>query len=214
MKNITTFILNTVFCKQIINYFFEHKMFMINEKRKMLAGKFYYAGLDLRLFAERQRCKNLCFQYNNTAPHFMRKRNKLLSKIIGRLGHYFLIEQPFMCDYGYNIEIGENFCSNHNLLILDAAKVKIGNNVLLGPNCSIYTTSHPINYRRRKYGIECAKPIAIGNNVWCGGNVVILPGVTIGDNSVIGAGSVISKDIPQNSIAVGNPCKVIKQICK
>jgi acetyltransferase-like isoleucine patch superfamily enzyme len=142
----------------------------------------------------------------------MRARNKLITKIIGQIGKSFLIEQPFMCDYGYNIEIGENFCSNHNLLILDSAKVTIGDNVLIGPNCSFYTSTHPINYKERKLGTELAKPIKIGNNVWLGGNVVVLAGVSIGDNSVIGAGSVVSRDIPPNTVAVGNPCRVIKNI--
>ena len=117
-----------------------------------------------------------------------------------------------MCDYGYNIEIGENFCSNHNLLILDSAKVHIGDNVLIGPNCSFYTSTHPINYIERELGTELAKPINIGNNVWLGGNVIVLAGVTIGENSVIGAGSVVSRDIPPNTVAVGNPCRVIKNI--
>lgn len=212
MKTSATFIFNTIFCKQIIKYFLKNKQLKFNEKRKMLNGEFYHAGLDLKLFSERQHCKNLCHHFNNTPPLFMRMRNILLKKILGKIGKSFLIEQPFMCDYGYNIEIGENFCSNHNLLILDSAKVKIGDNVLIGPNCSFYTSTHPINYKERELGIELAKPITIGNNVWLGGNVVVLAGVTIGENSVIGAGSVVSKDIPPNTVAVGNPCRVIKNI--
>ena len=212
MKTAAAFIFNTIFCKQIINYFLKNKRFKLREKNRMLNGEFYHAGLDIKLFAERQKCKNLCHQHNNTSPHFMRARNNLLIKILGKIGKSFLIEQPFMCDYGYNIEIGENFCSNHNLLILDSAKVKIGDNVLIGPNCSFYTSTHPLNYKERERGTELAKPITIGNNVWLGGNVVVLAGVTIGNNSVIGAGSVISKDIPADSVAVGNPCKVIKTI--
>ncbi len=212
MKTSATFIFNTIFCKQIIKYFLKNKCFKFNEKRKMLNGEFYHAGLDLKLFSERQHCKNLCHRFNNTPPLFMRMRNLLLKKILGKIGKSFLIEQPFMCDYGYNIEIGENFCANHNLLILDSAKVKIGDNVLIGPNCSFYTSTHPINYKERELGTELAKPINIGNNVWLGGNVVVLAGVTIGKNSVIGAGSVVSKDIPPNAVAVGNPCRVIKNI--
>lgn len=212
MKTSATFIFNTIFCKQIIKYFLKNKKLKFNEKRKMLNGEFYHAGLDFKLFSERQHCKNLCNRFNNTSPLFMRMRNILLKKIIGKIGKSFLIEQPFMCDYGYNIEIGENFCSNHNLLILDSAKVKIGDNVLIGPNCSFYTSTHPINYKEREYGTELAKPITIDNNVWLGGNVVVLAGVTIGENSVIGAGSVVSKNIPPNTVAVGNPCEVIKTI--
>ncbi len=212
MKTSAAFIFNTIFCKQIIKYFLKNKQLKLNEKRKMLNGEFYQAGLDLKLFSERQHCKNLCHQLNNTSPLFMRMRNILLKKILGKTGKSFLIEQPFMCDYGYNIEIGENFCSNHNLLILDSAKVHIGDNVLIGPNCSFYTSTHPINYIERELGTELAKPINIGNNVWLGGNVIVLAGVTIGENSVIGAGSVVSRDIPPNTVAVGNPCRVIKNI--
>ncbi|MNY21902.1 putative acetyltransferase [compost metagenome] len=124
----------------------------------------------------------------------------------------FLIEQPFMCDYGYNIEIGKNFYSNHNLIILDAAKVTFGENVFVAPNCSFYTAGHPVNFAERNEGLEYAHPITVGNNVWIGGNVVVLPGVAIGDNSIIGAGSVVNKSIPENVIAVGNPCKVVKTI--
>ena len=117
-----------------------------------------------------------------------------------------------MCDYGYNIEIGENFYANHNLIILDAGKVKIGDNVFIAPNCNIYTASHPVDIIQRNKGLEYANPVKIGNNVWIGGNVTILPGVTIGDNCTIGAGSVVTKDIPANSIAYGNPCKVARKI--
>ena len=115
-----------------------------------------------------------------------------------------------MCDYGYNIEIGENFYSNHNLIILDANKVKFGNNVFIAPNCGFYTAGHPLDYEIRNKGLEYAKPITVGNNVWIGGNVIVLPGVTIGDNVIIGAGSVVTKDIPDNKIAYGNPCRIIR----
>ena len=123
-----------------------------------------------------------------------------------------MIEPNFYCDYGYNIEIGENFYSNHNLVILDPAKVIFGDNVFIGPNCGFYTASHPLEAEERNKGIEMAKPIKVGNNVWFGGNVTVLPGVTIGDNCVVGAGSVVVKDIPANSVAVGNPCKLIRTI--
>ena len=122
------------------------------------------------------------------------------------------MKAPFFCDYGYNIEIGENFYSNHNLIILDGNKVIFGDNVFIAPNCAFYTAGHPIDVNRRNQGLEYAKPIKIGNNVWIGGNVVVLPGVTIGDNTVIGAGSIVTRDIPANVVAVGNPCRVIKQI--
>ena len=119
---------------------------------------------------------------------------------------------PFRCDYGWNIEIGENFFANYNLTILDVGKVTIGNNVMMGPNVSIYAAGHPIHPETRNTGYEHGLPITIGDNVWIGGNVVILPGVTIGNNVVIGAGSVVSKDIPDDVIAVGSPCKVAREI--
>jgi len=133
-------------------------------------------------------------------------------QIIGKTKKDYLIEQPFMCDYGYNIELGENFYANHNLLILDPAKVIFGDNVFIGPNCSFYTAIHPINVEERIKGIECADSITVGDNVWFGGSVTVLPGVHIGSNTVIGAGSVVVKDIPDNVVAVGNPCKPVKNV--
>ena len=124
----------------------------------------------------------------------------------------FTITAPFWCDYGYNIRLGKNFYSNHNLVILDGAKVIFGDNVFVGPNCGFYTAGHPIDYERRNKGLEYAYPITVGSNVWFGGGVQVMPGVTIGDNVVIGAGSVVVKDIPSNCVAVGNPCKVIREI--
>ena len=140
------------------------------------------------------------------------KRIILLKKLLGKTKEKLHIEQPFMCDYGYNIEIGDNFYANHNLLILDANKVKFGDNVFIGPNCGFYTASHPLDYPTRNKDLEYANPIIVGNNVWFGGNVVVLPGVKIGDNTVIGAGSVVTKDIPDNVLAVGNRCKIIKNL--
>ena len=145
-------------------------------------------------------------------PSQLKERSQILQKLFKRLGENTLIEQPFFCDYGYNIELGENFYSNHNLIILDTNKVKFGDNVFIGPNCGFYAAGHPVDVEQRNKGLEYAKPIEIGNNVWIGGNVVVLPGIKIGDNTVIGAGSVVTKNIPSNVIAVGNPCKVIKEI--
>ena len=122
------------------------------------------------------------------------------------------IEQPFYCDYGYNIEIGENFYSNHNLTILDCAKVMFGDNVLIGPNCSFYTAEHPLDSKTRTKGLEYAHQIKIGNNVWIGGNVTVLSGVTVGNNVVIAAGAVVTKDIPSDVVIAGVPAKIIKRI--
>ena len=183
----------------------------MNEKKKMLLGELYNPLKD-SLPKEREYAKSLCFKYNQISPNKTLKRIKLISKILGKTGDNYWIEQPFQCDYGYNIEIGNNFYSNHNLIILDPAKVKFGNNVFIGPNCGFYTPEHPLDAETRNLGLEFAKPITVGNNVWFGGNVIVLGGVAIGDNSVIGAGSVVTRDIPPNSVAVGNPCRVIKEL--
>ncbi len=184
----------------------------MDEKEKMLAGKLYDANYNEDLMKERLMVKDKCFEYNNIKPSKIEERTEIMKQILGKTGNQFLIEQPFICDYGYNIEIGENFYSNHNLVILDANKVKFGDNVFIAPNCGFYTAGHPLDYETRNKGLEYAKPIEVGNNVWIGGNVVVLPGVKIGDNVVIGAGSIVTKDIPSNSVAVGNPCRVIKEL--
>lgn len=186
--------------------------FCMNEKEKMLSGLLYDANYDKALIDERIKCKSLCYEYNNLSPDKTEKRKELIRQILGSTKENFLIEQSFQCDYGYNISIGENFYANHNLIILDPGKVEFGDNVFIGPNCAFYTPEHPLDAETRNKGLEYAKPIKVGNNVWLGGNVVVLGGVTIGDNSVIGAGSVVTKDIPPNSVAVGNPAKVIKVI--
>ncbi len=178
----------------------------------MLAGELYDANYNIDLEKEREHVKDLCYEFNKLKPSDRKKQINVMKKILGKTGDVFRIEQPFMCDYGYNIEIGENFYANHNLLILDGNKVTFGDNVFVAPNCSFYTSGHPLDYETRNKGLEYAKPIKIGSNVWIGGNVVVLPGVTIGYNVVIGAGSVVTKDIPSNVVAVGNPCKPIKNI--
>lgn len=184
----------------------------MTEKEKMLAYEVYNPNYDEELIKERTLAQDLCFEYNNLKPSLLEEREELIKKIIGKTKDSFLIEQPFYCDYGYNIEIGDKFYSNHDLTILDGGKVKFGDNVFIGPNCGFYTAGHPLNYKERNLGLEYVKPIIVGDNVWFGGNVVVVPGVTIGSNVVIGAGSVVTKDIPNNVVAAGNPCKVIRYI--
>ena len=184
---------------------------MKSEKEKMISGKPYKAFGD-ELLAERQYAKEMIFDFNSLRPNQIDERNEILKRLLGKTKDKYFIEPPFRCDYGYNIEIGENFYSNYNLIILDCAPVKIGDNVLIGPNVSIYTAGHPLHYEIRNQEYEYAFPMIIGDNVWIGGNVVINPGVSIGENSVIGSGSVVTKDIPNNVIAIGNPCKVLRVI--
>ncbi len=183
----------------------------MEEKQKMLNG-FLYDANSGNLQQERIKCKNLCAKFNNLLPEKINERQEIIRMLLGTEKNNFLIEQPFYCDYGYNITIGENFYANHNLIILDPGKVEFGDNVFIGPNCAFYTPQHPLDFETRNKGLEYAFPIRVGNNVWFGGNVVVLPGVTIGDNTVIGAGSVVTKDIPANVIAAGNPCKIIRYI--
>ena len=183
----------------------------MNEKEKMLKG-LYYNPENAVLKGDRKNCKMLCYKHNQLSPENLDKRKELLKQILGSTKNNFLIEQPFICDYGYNIEIGENFYSNHNITILDCHRVKFGDNVFIGPNCSFYCALHPIDIKSRNEGLEYAKPITVGNNVWFGGNVVVLAGVTIGNGAVIGAGSVVTKDVPENVVVAGNPATVIKEI--
>lgn len=183
----------------------------MTEKEKMLAGELYDPG-DKELSADRERCKDLCHELNMTMPSHNEKIKKILSEILGKTKENFCFTAPFYCDYGYNIEVGEWFYANHGLVILDCAKVKIGDCVLIGPNCGIYTAAHPLDAETRNTGLEYALPITIEDNVWIGGGVQIMPGVTIGKNSVIGAGSVVTKSVPADCVAAGNPARVIKHL--
>ncbi len=184
---------------------------MLTEKEKMLAGKPYQA-FGPELLEERQYAKEVLYEVNMLYPRELEKRHALLKKLFGSTGSKFFIEPPFRCDYGYNIHLGENFYANYNCTILDCAPVTIGDNVLFAPNVSLYTAGHPVHAHLRNQEYEYAFPITIGHNVWIGGNVVINPGITIGDNAVVGAGSVVTKNIPAHVIAVGNPCKVLRNI--
>lgn len=182
-----------------------------SEREKCFSGELYNAN-DVVLLTERQKCKDICYMYNQLLPSQVVKRSEMIRDLFAKTGHDFLIEQPFYCDYGYNIEIGENFYANVNCVILDGARVRFGDNVFVGPNCGFYTAGHPLNVVQRSSGLEYALPITIGDNVWLGAQVCVLPGVTIGSNCVIGAGSVVTQDIPNNSLAVGNPCRVVRKL--
>lgn len=184
----------------------------MTEKEKMQAGMLYDANYDEELAAERLQCKDLCARYNQLMPSETEKRKDIITKLFGKTGKNFWIEQSFWCDYGYNIEIGENFYSNHNLVILDAAKVTFGDNCFVAPNCGFYTAGHALDVEQRNQGLEIAWPITIGSNVWIGGSVSVMPGITIGDHTVIAGGSVVTKDIPSGVIAAGNPCRVLRAI--
>lgn len=183
----------------------------MTEKEKMISGK-PYSAFGEELASERLAAKEMIFEYNTLRPSEGDKQKEIIKKLIGVIGNDFYIEPPFRCDYGYNISIGENFYSNYNCTILDCAKVTIGNNVMFAPNVSLFTAGHPIHFEARNALIEYAFPINIGDNVWIGGGAIVNPGITIGDNVVIGSGSVVTKDITSNCIAVGNPCKTIREI--
>lgn len=184
---------------------------MSSEKEKMLSGKPYQA-FGKELFTDRQNAKEILFAFNNLPPSKIKERQQLIKPLFGKTKGAFLIEPPFRCDYGYNIKIGKSFYSNYNLTILDAAMVNIGDHVLIGPNVSLITVNHPIDKDFRQKGYEICSPISIEDNVWIGANVIVNPGVTIGKNSVIGSGSIVTKTIPANVVAVGNPCKVLRNI--
>ena len=183
----------------------------MNQKERMLAGLPYKAWLD-GLAEERLENKKRIYKYNNLPPEAEKEQEELIKEILGKTGENVHIEAPFHCDYGYNIEVGENFFANYNLTVLDVGKVRIGKNAQIAPNVSIYTAGHPIHPDSRNSGYEYGIEVTIGDNVWIGGNVCIMPGVTVGDNVVIGAGSVVTKDIPDSVIAVGNPCRVVRTI--
>ncbi len=184
----------------------------MTEKEKVKLGLLYNPNYDAELISERTKTQDLCYQYNQLLPSKLKEREELLRELFHGCGKSPLIEQPFYCDYGYNIEIGDRFYANHGLVILDGAKVIFGNDVFVGPNVGFYTAGHPLNYEERNLGLEYAKEIHVGDNVWIGGNVSILPGVSIGSDVVIGAGSVVTKDIPDHCVAVGNPARVIRYL--
>ena len=185
---------------------------IMTEKEKMLAGEVYDAT-DPELIGELMATREVLYEYNKLRPSECERMKEILKGLLGHIGdNDFLINQPFRCDYGKQISIGKRFFANFNFVVLDEAHVTIGDDCFIGPNVSIYTACHSTDPVERNSRREWAKPVIIGNNVWIGGSVTILPGVTIADNVTIGAGSVVTRDIPSNSVAAGNPCKVIKHI--
>ncbi len=185
-------------------------MIMKTEKQKMLAYEWFNA-FDEELANERLYAKKILQELNDSSVNDDNIRRQKIQSLMPNCGSNIWIQSPFYCDYGYNIELGDNVFFNFNCTVLDIAKVKIGDRVLIGPNTQIYTVMHPINHIERSFGLECGKPIVIGDDVWIGGGVIICPGVKIGDRTVIGAGSVVTKDMPSDVVAAGNPCRVIRE---
>lgn len=177
----------------------------------MLAGELYLAA-DLELSEMRRRARRLTRLINATTEDEEEVRRDLFRDLLGSCGEKFEIEPPFRCDYGCFISIGENFYANFGCVILDCNHVTIGDNVMFAPNVQIYAAYHPLDASTRIAGPELASPVSIGNNVWIGGAAIVLPGVTIGDNTVIGAGSVVTRDVPPNVVAAGNPSRVIREL--
>ncbi len=184
----------------------------MTEKEKMLSGM-VYSAIDDQLLKELNEVKEIIHEYNALKPSQTLRRFQILKDLLGHVADdEIIVNQPFYCDYGKQIRVGRRFFANFNLTILDEARVTIGDDCFIGPNVSIYTACHSTDPVERNTRKEWAEPVTIGDNVWIGGSVTILPGVTIGSNVTIGAGSVVTRDIPDNVVAVGNPCKVIKKI--
>ena len=183
----------------------------MDQKERMLKNLPYKAWMD-GLSEERRACQEKLWEFINLPPERWEERPALLKKLLGGLGERSILLPPLRCDYGTNIFIGEGVEINYNLTVLDVGRVHIGDRVLIAPNVSIYTAGHPIHPQSRRSGYEYGIDVSIGDDVWIGGSVTILPGVHIGSCSVIGGGSVVTKDIPANVVAVGNPCRVLRPI--
>ncbi len=179
--------------------------------RDMMSGQMYDA-VEPELVELLDATADRIHRLNQIPPSRRQEREAILRDLLGRTGERFKIVGNFFCDYGFNISVGEDFFANTGLVILDEAPVTFGDHVFLGPGCHFYTAGHPLDVERRNKGMEYSLPITVGNNVWMGGHVSVMPGVTIGDNTVIGGGSVVVKDIPAGVLAAGNPCRVIKKI--
>jgi maltose O-acetyltransferase len=183
----------------------------MTEREKMLAGGLYLAS-DPELVAERRRARRLFRLYNATTEEEEAERTRLLQELFGTIGPGAVIEPPFHCDYGCHLHAGARLYLNFGCVILDCAEVRFGDDVMCGPSVQLYAAYHPLDAATRVAGPELAAPITIGSRVWIGGGSIVLPGVTIGENTTIGAGSVVTRDLPANVLAVGNPCRVIREL--
>lgn len=183
----------------------------MTEREKALAGLEFIRG-DAQLRVQRDRAESLCFRYNHTPPEDAQDRERLFRELIPDAGAGSGAKPPFYCDYGTRIRLGRNFFANYNCKMIDGGMITFGDNVLVGPDCTFATATHAVDPEARLRGVMRYQDITVGNNVWIGAGVIVCPGVTVGDNSVIGAGSVVNRDIPANCVAVGNPCKVIREI--
>lgn len=183
----------------------------MTEWEKCLSGQIYDTT-----FPEREEqhlyAADLCYEFNHTRPSDVKTREEIIRKLFGKVGANVYVEPNLFCGFGFNIEVGDNFYANNNCNFVDPGKIIFGDNVFIGPNCGFYTAHHPIDREQRNQGLEYAAPIIVGNDVWFGGNTVVVPGVTIGSNVVIGAGSVVTRDIPDGVVAFGNPCRVVREI--
>lgn len=177
--------------------------------QQMKSGNWYQANAP-ELIKSLRRSQQKIFEINQMPPSQIDERNRRIAKFFGAAGEGLHVNTPIYCDFGFNIKVGKHFFANYNLTVLDEAEVTFGDNVFIGPNCNFYTAIHPIDVERRNQQVGKSKPIHVGDNVWFGGNVTVLPGVTIGNNTTIGAGSVVTHDIPDGVVAVGNPCRVIR----
>jgi len=183
----------------------------MTHKERMLAGELYRAS-DAELVAERRRARLLLREYNASSAEEIQQRAAILSELLGGIGQSLEIEPPFFCDYGYNIVVGDGFYANFNCVILDCAPVRAGARVLLGPGVHIYAATHPLDPVERRSGLEQALPVTIGDDVWIGGGAIIAPGVRIGEGTTIGAGSMVTRSVPANVFAAGNPCRIIREL--
>lgn len=183
----------------------------MTEAEKCRAGLLYDTTYPERE-AQHLACAELCYAYNHTSPSELARREALLRQILGKVGQRPYVEPNFHCSFGTNIQVGDDFFANHDCVFIDPAEIILGHHVLLGPQCGFYTAGHPLDHLLRRRQLEYARPIVVGNDVWIGGGAILLPGVTVGSNVVIGAGSVVTRDIPSGVVACGNPCRVVRDM--